>query len=145
MASMSHRCRAHVVVEQDPVAAEHVADVGEDAPGSFGVMHLGKRDPGHRVIALVEELTEPVLHGQHVGDVRKHPGQPVPDELEGGQRHAEGPGRLLCHVSPSCPAPSGRGSDCVSENDARGDQRHGHWAQNTIFGLTLVPVTQFVR
>src|SRR5690349_12694052 len=69
-----------VVVEQDAVAAEHVAGVGEDGPGPFGVVHLGQRDPGHRVLALVQELAEPELHAQHVGDVRQHPGEPVLDE-----------------------------------------------------------------
>jgi hypothetical protein len=78
--------RDHWLLSQ---TAEHVAGVGEDGPGAFGVVHLGQRDPGHRVFALVQELAEAVLHAHHVGDVRQHPGEPVLDELESGQRHAE--------------------------------------------------------
>jgi hypothetical protein len=79
----------HVVVEQDAVAAEHVAGLRTHAPRTGGGVELGERGVLEADAALGLQLGEAQADQLHAGDVGHHARELVLDELEAGERPAE--------------------------------------------------------
>ena len=80
---------ADVVLEQDAVAAEHLAGPADGLPHPDGAWSLGQR----RVLVAqqpgVLQLRDPHAHRGRRGDVGEHLDQQVLDQLEAGDRLAE--------------------------------------------------------
>jgi hypothetical protein len=72
----------HVVSQEDAVAAQHVAGVGDHRACLAGVVEL--RQPGDRVRELPGLLEAGELHAVqlHAGDFREHSDETLLDDLE---------------------------------------------------------------
>jgi len=84
-----HHVPHDLVVEQNAVAAEHVARLGGYRAGLAGVVHLGQ--PGHSggQPARLGQAADLQAVQLHRGEVRQHRHQPLLDDLEASQRLAE--------------------------------------------------------
>src|SRR3954466_11424037 len=78
-----------VVLEQDPVAAEQIARLGDDLPRLARVVELRQAGDGGGGVARLREPADLHAVKLHAGDLSEHMHEPLLHDLEGGERLAE--------------------------------------------------------